>query len=62
MTWAQFQAWLNTFITGTDATFQVNDPLPFLMVHHWDIPLLLLDHLRKLKAWRAISFHIGVIS
>lgn len=44
---------------GTDAIFQRNDPLPFLWVHHWQIPLLLLDNLRKLRGWVRIDFNIG---
>jgi hypothetical protein len=39
--------------------FQMSDPLPFLMVHHWQIPLLLLDNLRRLKGWIRIDFNIG---
>ena len=44
---------------GTDAIFQVNDPVPFLTVHHWQIPLLLLNNLAKLKGWIRIDFNIG---
>ncbi len=44
---------------GTDALFQLEDPLPFLTVPHWQIPLLLLDNLRKLKGWVRIDFNIG---
>jgi len=44
---------------GKDAIFEVSDPLPFLMVHHWQIPLLLLDNLRRLKGWIRIDFNIG---
>jgi hypothetical protein len=29
------------------------------MVHHWQIPLLLLDDLRKRKGWVRIDFNIG---
>ncbi len=55
----KFQAWIRTFTQGTDAIFKLNDPLPFLMVHHWQIPLLLLDNLRQLKGWIRIDFNIG---
>jgi hypothetical protein len=44
---------------GTDAILDRHDPLPFLMVHHWQIPLLLLGNLRKLKGWVRIDFNIG---
>ncbi len=56
---SQLQAWFNKIVRGTDAMFQVSDPLPFLMVHHWQIPLLLLDNMRKLKGWIRIDFNIG---
>jgi hypothetical protein len=50
---------MNTIWRGTDAIFQVNDPIPFLTVHHWQIPLLLLDNLRRLGSWIRIDFNIG---
>lgn len=57
--WSKLQGWIQKISQGTDAIFQVNDPLPFLMVHHWQIPLLLLDNLKKLKGWIRIDFNIG---
>ncbi|NEO30786.1 MAG: ATP-grasp domain-containing protein [Symploca sp. SIO3C6] len=57
--WEQLKAWINKITAGTDSIFQFNDPLPFLMVHHWQIPLLLLDNLKKLKSWVMIDFNIG---
>lgn len=50
---------LQTILTGKDAILQTTDPLPFLMVHHWQIPLLLLNNLRHLKGWVRIDFNIG---
>ena len=50
---------INTLIKGKAAIFDWQDPLPFLMVHHWQIPLLLLDDLRQLKGWIRIDFNIG---
>jgi predicted ATP-grasp superfamily ATP-dependent carboligase len=50
---------LRTILRGKDAIFDWRDPLPFLMVHHWQIPLLLLDDLRKRKGWVRIDFNIG---
>ena len=44
---------------GKDAIFDWQDPLPFLMVHHWQIPLLLLGNLRHPKEWIRIDFNIG---
>lgn len=55
----QLQTWVRNILRGKDAIFEVNDPLPFLMVHHWQIPLLLLDNLRRLKGWIRIDFNIG---
>jgi predicted ATP-grasp superfamily ATP-dependent carboligase len=50
---------LNIILQGKDAIFDWNDPLPFLMVHHWQIPLLLLGNLRNPKEWIRIDFNIG---
>jgi hypothetical protein len=55
----QLQTWVRNILRGKEAIFDLNDPLPFLMVHHWQIPLLLLDNLRKLKGWIRIDFNIG---
>jgi hypothetical protein len=46
-------------VKGTDAMFEVEDPLPFLMVPHWQITLLLLKNLWQLKGWVRIDFNIG---
>ena len=55
----QLQTWFKNILRGKEAIFDINDPLPFLMVHHWQIPLMLLDSLRKLKGWVRIDFNIG---
>ncbi|MGL5080042.1 MAG: ATP-grasp domain-containing protein [Microcoleaceae cyanobacterium] len=57
--WKKLKAWFQKITQGTDAIFQVSDPMPFLMVHHWQIPLLLLGNLRRLKGWIRIDFNIG---
>lgn len=57
----QFQIWFKNILRGKDAIFEIDDPVPFLMVHHWQIPLLLLDNLRRLKGWIRIDFNIGKI-
>jgi predicted ATP-grasp superfamily ATP-dependent carboligase len=54
-TWRRLQIIAN----GKDAIFDWSDPLPFLMVHHWQIPCLLLGNLRQLKGWVRIDFNIG---
>ncbi len=56
---SDFQAWSKKITTGTDAIFQLNDPLPFLMNPHWQISLLLLQNILKLKYWVKIDFNIG---
>ncbi|MGL5874302.1 MAG: ATP-grasp domain-containing protein [Xenococcaceae cyanobacterium] len=56
---SQLQAWFEKISRGTDAIFCFDDPLPFLTVHHWQIPLLLLDNLRRLQGWIRIDFNIG---
>ena len=56
---SDLRAWLQKIVKGTDAIFQVNDPLPFLTVPHWQITLLLLENLRQLKGWIRIDFNIG---
>jgi predicted ATP-grasp superfamily ATP-dependent carboligase len=50
---------LNIIAKGKDAIFDWADPLPFLLVHHWQIPLLLLKNLRQSKGWIRIDFNIG---
>ncbi|MBE9223893.1 ATP-grasp enzyme [Phormidium sp. LEGE 05292] len=56
---AQLKTRLNIILRGKDAIFQFNDPLPFFMVPHWQITLLLLKNLQKLKGWIRIDFNIG---
>ncbi len=48
-----------TIARGKDAIFDWADPLPFLMVHHAQIPWLLVDNLRRGKDWYRIDFNIG---
>lgn len=55
----QLQTWIKNISRGKDAIFAINDPMPFLMVHHWQITLLLLDNLRRLGGWMRIDFNIG---
>jgi glutathione synthase/RimK-type ligase-like ATP-grasp enzyme len=44
---------------GTDAIFDRSDPMPFLLVHHLQVPWLLLGNLVRLKDWMRIDFNIG---
>ncbi len=50
---------LKIIAQGKDAIFEWDDPLPFLMVHHWHIPLLLWGDLQKTNEWIRIDFNIG---
>lgn len=56
---SDLQTRLQILLHGTDAIYQLHDPLPFLMVHHWQTPLLLLKNLQQLKGWIRIDFNIG---
>ncbi len=56
---SHFRNWCKNIFRGTDAIYRLDDPLPFLMVHHWQITLLLISNLRKLKGWTRIDFNIG---
>jgi hypothetical protein len=46
-------------LDGTDAIFDRRDPLPYLMVHHLQIPALLVANLRARRGWSRIDFNIG---
>jgi hypothetical protein len=48
-----------TILRGKDAIFTWWDPLPYLMVHHLQIPALLIDNLRRRRGWTKIDFNIG---
>ena len=50
---------LRTILGGKDAIFTWWDPLPYLMVHHLQIPALLLGNLRARRGWSRIDFNIG---
>lgn len=44
---------------GRDAVFDVHDPLPFLLLHHLQVPSLLLGSLRRGASFLKIDFNIG---
>ncbi|MET0191147.1 MAG: ATP-grasp enzyme, partial [Pseudonocardia sediminis] len=50
---------LGVLARGKDAIFDMTDPLPFLLVHHLQIPALLLDTVRRGTEWVRIDFNIG---
>ena len=55
----QAAAVLRTIRGGKEAIFDWDDPLPFLAVHHLQIPSLLLGNLRRGAPWLRIDFNIG---
>ncbi|GAA1462444.1 ATP-grasp domain-containing protein [Williamsia maris] len=50
---------LRTIAAGTDAIFAWSDPLPYLLVHHLQIPSLLWNNVRRGSGWTRIDFNIG---
>ena len=50
---------MKTIVRGRDAVFDWRDPLPFLMLHHLHIPLLLARDLLERRGWMRIDFNIG---
>ena len=44
---------------GTDAVFDRDDPLPFLLLHHLQIPSLLLRNLVTGRPWIRVDVNIG---
>ncbi len=50
---------VRTIARGKEAIFAWRDPLPFLLVHHLQIPSLLLQNLRRRRTWNRIDFNIG---
>ena len=56
---AQISSRLPVILRGKEAIFDWSDPLPFLMVHHAQIPSLLFRNLLELKDWIRVDFNIG---
>ena len=50
---------LRTVVHGKDAVFDLADPMPFLLLHHLQIPALLLQDLCRARRWVRIDFNIG---
>ncbi|WP_084270410.1 ATP-grasp enzyme [Patulibacter minatonensis] len=50
---------LRTVLRSKDAIFDPGDPLPFLLVHHLQIPRLILGNLLRAKPWVKVDFNIG---
>jgi NAD(P)-dependent dehydrogenase (short-subunit alcohol dehydrogenase family) len=56
---ASIPARLAVLRDGTEAIFDPDDPLPFLLVHHLQIPVLLWRALREGRDWVRIDVNIG---
>ena len=50
---------LRTVAAGKEAVFAWDDPLPFLLLHHLQLPALLLAALRDGRDWVKIDVNIG---
>ncbi|CAN5492351.1 hypothetical protein BH10ACT1_BH10ACT1_03980 [soil metagenome] len=48
-----------TIREGKDAIFDWSDPLPFLVLHHVQVPWLLLGNLVRGRPWIRVDFNIG---
>lgn len=47
------------FFFGKEAILDPLDPLPFIMVYHWQIPSLLIQAIKSKAPWIRIDFNIG---
>jgi len=52
---------VSLLFNGRDSDFDVDDPVPFLMRNHCQLPYLLLDTLRKETPWLKLDFCIGKV-
>jgi len=52
---------LSLLLSGRDSDFDIDDPLPFLMRNHFQLPYLLLNTLRKDIPWLKLDFCIGKV-
>ncbi len=50
---------LRVVLRGRDAVFDWSDPLPFLLLHHLQVPALLLANLVRGRDWVRVDFNIG---
>lgn len=57
--WHDLRYRLSIIFNGVDPVFHPHDPLPFLGVNYWQIPLLILNNMRQFKGWERIDFNIG---
>lgn len=59
MTSAGRRGRLRAIRRGTDAIYVRWDPMPYLLVHHLQIPSLLVQNLKSGRNWSRIDFNIG---
>merc|ERR1719189_2578411 len=52
---------MNVVFNGRDSDLDVEDPLPFFMKNHFQMPYLLLDTLRRANPWLKLDFCIGKV-
>lgn len=55
----RFSQRLKIILRGKEAVFDWDDPLPFFLLHHFQIPMLLLKDLRLRRGFVRIDFNIG---
>ncbi|WP_199443769.1 ATP-grasp enzyme [Umezawaea beigongshangensis] len=53
------RAWLRDLLHGEDAVFDWRDPLPFLVMHHVQLPVLVLRALTAHKRWERVNWATG---
>ncbi|MFT7837679.1 ATP-grasp enzyme [Saccharothrix sp. BKS2] len=53
------RTWLLDLRHGKDAVFDRRDPLPFLVMHHVQLPVLLLRALAARKRWERVNWATG---
>jgi len=49
----------STLWTGKDAVLDANDPLPFFMLNHFQMPVMLLQALISGKRWNITNYCLG---
>ena len=56
---ARFRHRLQIIRQGKEAIFDWQDPLPFFLVHHFQIPTLLFRDLKHRRGFVRVDFNIG---
>ncbi|MDU0294505.1 hypothetical protein NUG22_35300, partial [Saccharothrix longispora] len=55
----ELRTWLRDLLRGKDAVFDWRDPLPFLVMHHVQLPVLVLRALVGGKRWERVNWATG---